>query len=341
MHSNYFIGNQCFEMRSEPVPFPAGKEVLVKVMSCGICGTDVHIYHGEPGSAKVVPPVVLGHEFAGIVEAVGEDVTLFKEGDHVAIDPNIYCGLCRPCRMGKKQNCEHLFALGVNVNGGFAEYALCPETQCFSVNNDIPFDVAAMTEPLACVIHGIDRANILPGQTVLVIGGGAIGQMMVQMARLSGAGIVMLSEPIESRRRIGLLVGADYALNPQENLCEQIASCTSGSGIDVIIECVGTQTAVRQAIQCAGLGTTVLLFSVPRPDTEVSLPLFDVYKKELKILGSIINPDTHQRAVNMINSGKLKISELITHSFGLQNLEAGIHMQMSSESVKVVIHPQE
>lgn len=341
MRSNYFMGNRRFEMRMGIAPSPGKKEVLVQVMSCGICGTDVHIYHGEPGSAEVVPPVVLGHEFAGIVVDVGEEVTLVKKGDHVTIDPNIYCGLCRPCRMGRKQNCEHLFALGVNANGGFAEYALCPETQCFLVNNDIPFDIAAMAEPLACVIHGIDRANILPGQNILVIGGGAIGQLMVQMAKLSGAGIVMLSEPIESRRHIGLTIGADYVLDPKEDLCGQIAACTSGSGIDVIIECVGTQLAVKQAIASAGLGTTVLLFSVPRPNAEVSLPLFDVYKKELKIIGSIINPDTHQRAVNLINSKKLRIAELITHSFGLEDLEQGIHMQMSSESVKVIIHPQE
>lgn len=341
MRSNYFMGNQRFEMHTGTVPVPAKKEVLVKVMSCGICGTDVHIYHGEPGSAEVVPPVVLGHEFSGIVEAAGEEVTLFKKGDHVAIDPNIYCGLCRSCRMGRKQNCEHLVALGVNINGGFAEYAICPETQCFLVSDDIPFDVAAMTEPLACVIHGTDRANILPGQNVLVIGGGTIGQLMAQMARLSGAGIVMLSEPIEARRRIGLAIGADYVLDPQDDLPGQIAACTSGAGADIIIECVGTQPAVHQAIACAGPGTTVLLFSVPRPNAEISLPLFDVYKKELKIIGSIINPDTHQRAINLINSRKLRIAELITHSYGLEDLEQGIRMQMSSESVKVVIHPQE
>ena len=341
MRSNYFMGNQRFEMHTGTVPVPAKKEVLVKVMSCGICGADVHIYHGEPGSAEVVPPVVLGHEFSGIVEAAGEEVTLFKKGDHVAIDPNIYCGLCRSCRMGRKQNCEHLVALGVNINGGFAEYAICPETQCFLVSDDIPFDVAAMTEPLACVIHGTDRANILPGQNVLVIGGGTIGQLMAQMARLSGAGIVMLSEPIEARRRIGLAIGADYVLDPQDDLPGQIAACTSGAGADIIIECVGTQPAVHQAIACAGPGTTVLLFSVPRPNAEISLPLFDVYKKELKIIGSIINPDTHQRAINLINSRKLRIAELITHSYGLEDLEQGIRMQMSSESVKVVIHPQE
>ena len=128
--------------------------------------------------------MVLGHEFSGIVAKVGSAVTDVKVGDHVTLDPNIYCGKCMPCRMGKKKNCENLFALGVNVNGGFAHYALCPDTQCFKVREDMDFDVAAMAEPLACVIHGIDQAGIRPGQTVLVVGGGTIGLLMVQMAKL-------------------------------------------------------------------------------------------------------------------------------------------------------------
>ena len=190
MRGTFFLGAEKevkFEVRDMDFPEVLGPhQVLIKNMACGVCGTDVHIYHGEKGSADVLPPVVLGHEYAGIVQAVGDGVTGLKPGDHVAMDPNMYCGLCRPCRMGRKQNCENLFALGVNVNGGFAEYSLCPEAQCYRIREDVPFDVAAMAEPLACVVHGIDQADIRPGQTVLVIGGGTIGLLMVQMAKLSG-----------------------------------------------------------------------------------------------------------------------------------------------------------
>ena len=137
MKGAFFLGAQQerkFEVREMEFPDVLGPhQVLVKNMACGICGTDVHIYHGEKGSAEVVPPVVLGHEYSGIVEKVGSQVTSVKPGDHVALDPNMYCGLCRPCRMGRKQNCKNLFALGVNVNGGFAEYSLCPDTQCWSM----------------------------------------------------------------------------------------------------------------------------------------------------------------------------------------------------------------
>ncbi len=342
MRGNYFLGKGKFEVRETGIPEIREDEVLVQVAACGICGTDVHIYHGEKGSAEVTPPVVLGHEFAGVVVRTGAKVTRVQPGDHVTADPNRYCGACRPCRMGRKQNCEHLFALGVNVNGGFEEYVAVPEAQCFRVDPEIPLDVAAMAEPLACVIHGIDLCHIQPGMNVLVIGGGTIGQMMLQMARLSGAARVLLSEPIEMRREMALRFGADAAFDPiHEDPVACVEKLTCGEGADVIIECVGRPFAVEQALKVAGNGTMILLFSVPGVEDTVQLPLFDVYKKELKISGSMINPDTHQRAVNLINGRRLHLQELITHHYGLEGLEEGIHMQMSAESIKVVVHPQE
>ncbi|MCI8515442.1 MAG: zinc-dependent alcohol dehydrogenase family protein [Hungatella sp.] len=343
MRGSFFVGadhSPKFEVREMTFGPLGPRDVLVNNKACGICGTDVHIYHGEKGSAAVIPPVVLGHEFAGVVVEVGAEVTSVKPGDHVALDPNMYCGQCMPCRMGRKQECEHLYALGVNVNGGFAEYAVCPETQCFKVRDDISFDEAAMAEPLACVVHGIDQAQIQPGQVVLVIGGGTIGLMMVQMARLCGASVVILSEPVEMRRRIGVEVGADAVIDPiHENVPERIREICGRDGADVVIECVGRPFAVEQAFGAAGFAATILLFSVPSVEASVPLPLFDVYKKELRIVGSMINPDTHQRAVNLINSGRIELKKLITHVYDLDHLDEGIHMQMSAESIKVVVHP--
>lgn len=343
MTGNFFLGSQStpkFEVREMQLGKPAAGQVIVQVKACGVCGTDVHIYHGEAGSAEVTPPVVLGHEFAGIVTEVGEGVTDLQVGDHVAIDPNAYCGKCRPCRMGKKQNCENLYALGVSTNGGFAEYALCPAAQCFKIGEEVPFDVAAMAEPLACVIHGIDNVGISVGQNVLVVGGGTIGLLMVQMAKLSGATTVMLSEPVAMRREIALQVGADAVIDPiHEDLCGRIREITGADGADVVIECVGKPIAAKQAIQAAGPGASVLLFSVPGVNDQLPLPLFDVYKKELRIVGSMINPDTQQRAVNLINSGRLQIQPLITHVFDQAHLEDAIKMQMSDQSIKVMVHP--
>ena len=343
MKGTFFLGadkKERFEIREMTFPKLEPDQVLIKIYSCGICGTDVHIYHGGTGASPVNPPVVLGHEFAGVVEAVGVGVATLKAGDHVTIDPNIYCGKCMPCRMGKKQNCENLFALGVNTNGGFAEYAICPETQCLKINDTVDFDEAAMAEPLACAIHGMDKVNIQTGQVVLVIGGGTIGLLMVQLAKLSGAAKIILSEPIAMRRQIGLEVGADVVIDPnREDVEERIRMITGREGADVVIECVGKVFAVEQALQAAGFGATVLLFSVPEAGAVARLPLNAVFDKELTIVGSRINPDTQQRAVNLLNSGRIQIKKLITHVYDPEHLEEAIHMQMSNESIKVIVHP--
>ena len=317
-------------------------EVLVRNMAAGICGTDVHIYLGEKGSAEVTPPVVLGHEYSGIVEKVGSAVSDLRVGDHVTVDPNMYCGRCIPCRMGHKQNCENLFALGVNVNGGFAEYSVCPDTQCFKLGDDVPFDVGAMTEPLSCVIHGADLADVKSGESVLIIGGGTIGLMMAEVMKLSGAGIVIVSEPVEMRRKIALSLGVDYVIDPLgSNLQEELKRITGRPGVDNVIECVGNKSAAKDAISSADLGGTVLFFSVPKVDAVIELPLFDVYKKELKIIGSMINPDTYQRALNLINNKRIVLEPLITHIYPKERLEEAIKMQMSQDSIKVVVHPND
>ena len=343
MRGSYFLGaDRASKFEVKEMSFgPLGPgEVLLKVHACGVCGTDVHIYHGEEGSAAVTPPVVLGHELSGVVEKIGPGVSLCAPGDHVAVDPNIYCGKCRPCRMGRKQNCRELYAIGVNTNGGFAEYCVVPQQQCIVLDKSTDLDVAAMMEPLACAMHGIDNLGLVPGENVLVIGGGTIGLIMVQLARLSGAARVLLSEPVAIRRKIGLEVGATDVVNPlAEDLAARIRQVFGTDGADAVIECVGNTKAVSQAIESAGPGGKVLIFSVPSVGTSVALPLMDVFKKELKITGSIINPDTNQRAADLIDSGRIQIKKLLTHTFDIDHLEEAIKCQMGSESIKVIVKP--
>lgn len=159
MKATYFMGHETFEVRECPTEGKAGT-VVVKNYACGVCGTDVHIYHGEKGSAAVNPPVVLGHEYSGVVTEVGEGVKGLKIGDHVTIDPNIYCGECEYCRNGKKQMCRHMEAVGVTMNGGFEEYSIVPAAQALLLDPNVPLEYGAMSEPLACCLHGIDRAEI-------------------------------------------------------------------------------------------------------------------------------------------------------------------------------------
>ena len=340
MKASRFLGNKTFAVTDLPTPHAGPGELVLRNQVCGVCGTDVHIYHGEPGSADVNPPVVLGHEYSGEVVEVGEGVTGFAVGDHVTVDPNIYCGHCAYCQNGKKQLCPSMEAIGVTRDGGFAQYSLIPASQAFKLEPTVPWETAAMAEPLACCLHGIDLAGIQVGDKVCVVGGGAIGLLMVQLAKLSGASQIVLSEPNEKRRQVGLQLGANTALDPTRPDAQEAFAQVLDGGANVVIECVGNVPAVKSAFQFAGKGATVLLFSVPKVDATFDLPLFDVYKKELTIKGSFVNPDTHARAVALINSGKVDFGPIITHRFTLDQLPEAIAMQMSDASIKVVVEAQ-
>lgn len=340
MKASRFLGNKTFAVADLPTPHAGPGELVLRNQVCGVCGTDVHIYHGEPGSADVNPPVVLGHEYSGEVVEVGEGVTAFAVGDHVTVDPNIYCGHCAYCQNGKKQLCPSMEAIGVTRDGGFAQYSRIPASQAFKLEPTVPWEAAAMAEPLACCLHGIDLAGIQVGDKVCVVGGGAIGLLMVQLAKLSGASQIVLSEPNEKRRQVGLQLGANAALDPTRLDAQEAFAQVLGGGANVVIECVGNVPAVKSAFQFAGKGATVLLFSVPKVDATFDLPLFDVYKKELTIKGSFVNPDTHARAVALINSGKVDFGPIITHRFTLDQLPEAIAMQMSDASIKVVVEAQ-
>lgn len=335
---NVFLGNGQFELRQITLPPLGERDVLIRNRVCGICGTDVHIYRGEKGASDTNPPVVLGHEYSGDIVQVGNAVKNLRPGDKVTVDPNIYCGECRYCRSGKKQLCRHLTAVGVNRDGGFAEYSVVPAAQCLKVSPELDYAAAAMSEPLACCIHGIDRAGIRPGKNVCIIGGGPVGLLMVQLARLSGAARVILSEPVKMRRELGLRLGADIALDPGAGDIEKQLLETAGvPGADVVIECVGNTKATAQAIAAADKGATVVLFSVPSPDSAYELQLFQAFRKELTIKTSFINPDTHQRAVDLLNSGRIRTADLITHRYPLERAEDAILKQTQPDSVKVIV----
>lgn len=338
----YFLGNQTIETRPLVLPEPGEGQVLVKVCACGVCGTDVHIYHGGKGSADVTPPVILGHEFSGRIVKLGSGVTGLEEGQLITVDPNIYCGKCRPCRQGQKQMCHHMRAVGVNMDGGFADYCLVPYAQCVPVPEGTDPEVAALAEPLACCLHGIDRAGIRPGENVLVIGGGTIGQIMLQLARLAGAAKVVLSEPVAARRELAVRLGADGAIDPiHENLNQRLSELLSKDGADVVIECVGSPRTSGQAIDAAAGCGRVLLFGVPDPEAVLQTKMHPIFQKELTIMGSFVNPDTHSRAVALLSSGQMKLKELITHRFPVSQLESAIQMQVSAESIKVLVKPEE
>ncbi len=302
------------DLRIEDIPVPEIKnpdDVLVRVRACGICGTDMHIFDGDEGAAPTPAGTVLGHEFAGEIVAVGNAVKNVKVGDRVCIDPNQLCNVCDFCREGIGHFCESMVGIGTTVNGGFAEYCLVPQSQVYAFDESITFAQAAMTEPVACCLHGIDMCDIIPGATVAVIGGGMIGLLMMQLAKLKGAAKLVLIEPIAAKREIARSLGADITIDP---MSQDVASVLAENGItrvSTVIECVGKTATMKQAVAIAGKKSTVMLFGLTRPGDEMEIKPFELFKKEITIKASFINPYTQKRALALINSGKIDVSSMI------------------------------
>ena len=214
MKSAVFYGKHDLRIEDHPRPTLGPNDVLIRVKACGICGTDVHIYEGDEGAAEVTPPTILGHEFSGIVEEIGEKVTGCKVGDRVCVDPNCYCGACEACRNGIAHYCSSMIGYGTTVDGGFAEFCAVNERQVYHLGKNTSFLQGAMTEPVACCLHGLDMCEIQPGHQVVVIGGGMIGLLMLQLAKLAGAAKIALVEPVASKREVGKQLGADVCIDP-------------------------------------------------------------------------------------------------------------------------------
>jgi 2-desacetyl-2-hydroxyethyl bacteriochlorophyllide A dehydrogenase len=334
MRTAVFHGVGRLEIVERATPRPGPGQVLLQVAACGICGTDRHIFHGEFATR---PPVIIGHEYAGIVVEIGPGVTDLAPGDHVAVDPNIACGVCRPCRRGQVHMCRNLTALGVDLDGGFAEYSLAPRAQCYALPQEVSLLEGAMAEPLACCVHGMDLAQVRSGDAVAVIGGGAIGQILAQLARLQGAGRVVLSDPAASRREMALRLGADAAIDP---LAEDplAAGGALEDGADVVIEAVGSARTTAQAITWAAPGAAVLWFGVTPPGEAVAVEPNLIFQKELTIRGARINPYTHGRALALLGSGRLQVRPLITQQAPLEALPA-LLAEGPGDQIKTVIVP--
>lgn len=318
------------EIQELPLPAPLDHEVIVKVKACGICGTDQHIFHGQPGSAEVQFPIVLGHELSGEVVQVGKNVTQFTVGNRVSIDPNMYCGTCDYCRGNRVHLCDHLQAIGVTRNGGMGEYCAVPAANCYTLPDEISYEEGAMIEPLGCVLHGFNQIKVWPGASVLIIGGGYIGLMMLQVAKMYGASPITVSEPDVTKHELATQLGATEAVNPEELERRK-------DGFDVVIECVGRKDSMTQAVKMAKKGGTVLLFGVSAPDTKIEVQPFDIFSKELTIKGSFINPHTHDLAISLVQQGKIQIKPLLSHQFSMNELPDIMKEYQSLKVMKGII----
>ena len=315
MKSAVFYGKHDLRVEESAKPAVGRRDVLINVKACGVCGTDVHIYEGDKGAADVTPPTILGHEFAGVVEAVGSDVTDFKPGDRVCIDPNHPCGCCEPCRDGINHYCEHMTGYGTTVNGGFAEYCSVDMQQVYKLGDHTSFEQGAMTEPVACCL------------------------LMMQLAKNAGATKVVLLEPVEGKREVALKLGADLTI---DSIHEDVPARLKQEGVgnvDVVIECVGKPVTIEQAIQIAGHKATVMMFGLTKPDETITVKPFEVFQKELVLTSSYINPYTQRRALELIDSGRLDVSSMVAKVASLDELGAILSDPALRAMGKYIIDP--
>ena len=340
MKSAVFYGKHDLRVEEHEMPKVGPKDVLIQVKACGVCGTDVHIYEGDKGAAEVTPPTILGHEFSGVIAEVGSEVTNYKAGYRVCIDPNCYCGACEPCRNGVVHYCEHMIGYGTTVNGGFAEYCAVNERQVYKLGDNTSFEQGAMTEPVACCLHGMDMCEIRPGHQVVVIGGGMIGLLMLQLSRLAGAAKVALLEPVESKREVGKKLGADICIDP---IHEDVKARLKEEGmtwVNTVIECVGRPSTIEQAIDIAGNKAVVMMFGLTKPDETISVKPFEIFRKELVLKASYINPYTQKRALDLIDSGRLDVSSMVYEVADLDELADILSNPELRAKGKYIISPE-
>lgn len=317
-----------------PVPEPAPGEALVKVAACGICGTDLKINEGHYLGRLPITP---GHEFAGVVEALGDGVTHLSVGDMVAANPNLPCHRCTFCHRGTPHLCENPQAVGVTRPGGFAEYCSVPAVLLVPVPGDLPLRLAAMMEPVSCCLHGIDLAGIRPGDEVILLGGGSIGLILLQLARAAGATFVAVSEPKPEKRELAISLGADVAVEPGE--VNDVARSRPGGGAQVVIECAGITEVARQALELVRPGGTVLLFGVCPPDEKIGIEPYDVFHREITIRGCYTNPFTDTRSLSLLESGRVLVEPLISHAFPIDQVAEGIEAVREGATIKAQVVP--
>ncbi|MBP1081386.1 zinc-dependent alcohol dehydrogenase family protein [Bacillus capparidis] len=315
------------EVSEEPL---ADNEMKVKVKYVGICGTDKHLFHGQPGSAQANPPIVLGHEISGVIAEAGKGVkSQLKVGDRVTIDPNISCGYCDYCHENKPQLCVNMQAIGVTRDGGMAEYVNVPETNIYKIPDSLSFKEAAMAEPVSCVVYGIRQLTIKPQYTALVVGDGIIGQMFTQY--LANRGLKKVDVSGRNPKKVETLkkIGATKVFNPEKEEHDE--------KYDIVIECVGVTATQERAINFARRGGQVLMFGVSNPDDLIQVNAYDIFFKELTIKGAFVNPYSMRDAIHILADKTVDAEQLITHEINLEDVPDVLAGNINYKITKAII----
>jgi 2-desacetyl-2-hydroxyethyl bacteriochlorophyllide A dehydrogenase len=312
-----------------PAPQPRPHEVVVAVEACGVCGTDLHIAEGS--FAPTPYPIVPGHEFAGTVVEVGAEVSTGVElGARVAVDPSLFCGHCRACRSGRGNLCANWNATGDTVDGAFAELVAVPAVNAYRLPDSMSFEQGALVEPLSCAVHGVRRLGVEVGESVLVVGAGTMGLLLVSLLERAGAHVVAVDR-VESKSRLAESMGAARSATSLDAL--------DGEQFDAVVDVTGVPPVIEQGLDAVRRGGRFLVFGVAPEESRVALSPFRVYNDEVTVLGSMAVLHSFGAALDLIADGLVPTEQLVSHRLGLHEYERALEIVREGTGVKVHVLP--
>ena len=321
------------EVKNVDDPTCNDDEVIIEIASTGICGTDLHIYHGEYMSDF---PIIPGHEFHGKVIEIGKHVTSVKVGDRVAVDPNLYCGKCSRCRNEQSNQCLNLEAVGVTRSGAFAEYISVPERACYPLPDSITPNQAAFIEPLACVVYALRRMHVNPADKVLIIGAGPMGLLLVQALRHNGGSLIAVIEKQKTRLELAKEMGANVAIpasSEQDEHLKQIAP----EGFDIVIDATGVPAVIQKAFDYLKPRGQYLQFGVAPMGAKIEIEPYAIFRYDWRIIGSFALCYTFQPAIDWLANGVVDVSKLVSHSVPMDDFARVFEMFDKGQTLKVHI----
>ena len=336
-----YYNNHDVRVEEVPAPVIGPGEMLVRVEASGICGSDVMEWYRVARA-----PAVLGHEVAGVVARVGNGVTKFKEGDRMIVTHHVPCNACVYCLSGHHTVCDTLRETTFEP-GGFSEYLRVPainvDRGAFTMPEDLSFAEASFAEPLACVYRGQRRANIQPGQSVVVLGSGLAGLLHINLARALGAGRIVATDMVDFRLEAAKRLGADVAFSAKEDVPERLREANDGHLANLVIVCTGAPPALQQALKSVERGGTVLFFAPTEPGVTVPVEINETFFRNDVTLTTTYagSPSDLATALEMIGSGRVQVGDMITHRLGLADTNKGFQLTAEAgDSLKVIIEPQ-
>lgn len=342
-----YHGPQDIRIETRPIPQIGDREALVKVLSTGICGTDIRIYRGNHRKFSSGVTRILGHEVVGEIAAVGSQIKQFDIGKRYFVAPNIGCGSCKQCISGKNNLCLDYEAIGITLDGSFAEYMRIPESAILQgnlipVGNHVNSSIATIIEPFACVVHGQEKLSIQPGENVLIIGAGPIGIMHAILARFSGAGTVLISETNPQRLSQASKFNIDQTINAvDDDLFEITKKTTKGKGIDIVIVAAPSIIAQQQALELVNIGGRINFFGgLPKGNSTVKIDSNLIHYKELVVTGTTgCSTFDCYKAAQIINSKDINMSGLISDKYSLSETLQAIGLVEKGKALKVILEP--